>query len=141
MTVFRLLFPIFLLLLGVSLCRAWYQPTTIKSPEVRLKFEAWRDSLGTGPFLAAHVALPFSLGATGLAAAVAPNTSLVGNVRAAALILTGIYLAVVSLTKFRSLRQTQSGAQALRTCIGVSVLALVLGVYLGMPLLEQLNGG
>jgi hypothetical protein len=79
------------------------------------------------------------LGGTGLAAAIAPQLTLVGGVRAALLVMIGSYLLGLSLVTFRSLRETRAGSAVLRTCIGVGLVALALGFYFGVPLLAELR--
>jgi hypothetical protein len=123
-----------LLLFALSVCRAWYRPTTIRSAEVRERLDTWRAALGTAPFLAVHVALPFCLGITGIAAAVIPWTPVVAQARVLLLLCTGLYLSGLSLAKFRELRRTRSGARVLRSCVGVGLVALLLGLYLGAAL-------
>lgn len=136
---FRVLVAIFLLLFGANLCRGWFRPATIKSPDVRARFDTWRQTLGTGPFLAAHVALPVSLGVTGLAAAMAPQATLVPAFRVALLASIGLYLTALSLLNARTLRQTQAGSAILRSLISVTLVAFALGAFFGIPLLAALK--
>lgn len=135
MDTFKLIFSVVLLLYAANLVRAWVRPTTIRSSEMRESFELWRSSLGTGPFFAAHIAVPLWLGLTGIVAWASPSLPYVAEVRVALLVGTALYLAWVFVANFSELKNDPRTAKILRTCASIAVVTLLLAAWLGAALL------